>query len=74
MCLCIVLSLKNRERKGGKLVGNTTIDRVFETTFLVILSLCNLDVSGKILKLLCDVWKEVIFKKQNDFKSCLVIV
>ena len=74
MCRCIVLSLKNRERKGGKLVGNTTIDRVFETTFLVIFSLCNLDGSGKILKLLCDVWKEVIFKKQNDFKSCLVIV
>ena len=74
MCRCIVLSLKNRERKGGKLVGNTTIDRVFETTFLVIFSLCNLDGSGKILKLLCDVWKEVIFKKQNDFKSCLLIV
>ena len=73
MCRCIVLSLKNRERKGGKLVGNTTIDRV-ETTFLVIFSLCNLDGSGKILKLLCDVWKEVIFKKQNNFKSCLVIV
>ena len=26
---------------------------------------CNLDGSGKVLKLLCDVWKEVIFKMQK---------
>ena len=26
---------------------------------------CNLDGGGKVLKLLCDVWKEVIFKMQK---------
>ena len=54
------------------------MDRVFETTFSCHFSLCNLDGSGKVLELLCGVWKEVIFKKQKiaqtKFESCLAIV
>ena len=47
--------------------------RVFETTFLLIFS-CYLNGSDKVLKLLCNVWKEVIFKMQKIIESCLVIV
>ena len=50
------------------------MDQVFKTTFLVIFSLCNLDGSGKVLKLLCGVWKEVIFKKQKIVQTTLSLV
>ena len=36
-------------------------------------SLCNQDGSGKVLKLLCGVWKEVIFKKQRLYKRLRVL-
>ena len=38
------------------------------------MSLCNLDGSVKVLKLLCGVRKEAIFKYANDFESCFMIV
>ena len=37
-------------------------------------SLCNLDGCSKVLKLLCGVWKEVIFKKQKIVQTTLSLV
>ena len=42
------------------------MDRVFETTFIFLFSLCNLDGSGKVLKLLCGVRKEVMFWHESQ--------
>ena len=41
------------------------MDGVFEIIFFLHFSRCNVDGSGKVLKLLCGLWKEVNFKKQK---------
>ena len=64
---------ESRKKRRRKIRRKTAVGRVFKTTFLVIFPLWNLDGSGKVLKLLCNVWKEVIFKSKdctNDFESC----
>ena len=55
---------QSRRKEAGKYVGKKTMVRVFETTFLLIFS-CYLDGSSKVLKLLCDVCNEDIFKMQK---------
>ena len=66
---------ESRKKRSRKIRRKTTVDRVFESTFLIIFSLCNLHGSGKVLKLLCGVWKEVIFKIQKivQMTSSLVL-
>ena len=51
----------SHERNAGKYVGKKTWH----------FSLCNLDGSVKVLKLMCGVWKEVIFWKQKITQSNL---
>ena len=64
---------ESRKKRRRKIRRKTAMGRVFETTFLVIFPLWNLDGSGKVLKLLCNVWKEVIFKKQRLYKRLRVL-
>ena len=72
MCTCVGFSLKNRERKeGGKYIRKTTIDRVF---VIFHFSRCNIDGRGKVLKLLRNVWKEVIFKNQKIVQTTSSLV
>ena len=77
MRLCRSPAQELRKKKGGKYVEKQQwIEYLGHLSYNF--SLCNLDGRGKTLKLLYDVWKEVIFKTAkdctNDFGSCLVIV
>ena len=65
--------LRNRERKEvekyvGKNSGSSIRDNL-SSHFLF----CNLDGSGKVLKLLRDVWKEVISKCKRLYKRLRVV-
>ena len=62
---CVGFPLKNRERKeAGEYIrkknGLSIWDNLSSHFFF-----CYLDGKGKVLKLLCDVWKEVIFKMKK---------
>ena len=68
---CVGFLLKNRERKeAGEYVrkknGLSIWDNLSSHFFF-----CYLDGNGKVLKLLCDVWKEVIFKMKKIVQTIL---
>ena len=65
--------LELKIKRSREICQKTTMDQVFETTFLVIF-LCNLDGCSKVLKLLCGVWNEVIFKKRKIVQTTLSLV
>ena len=65
---------ESRKKEAGKYVGKQQWIADFKKSFHVIFSLCNLDGSGKDLKLLCGVWKEVIFKKQKIVQTTWSLV
>ena len=48
-----------KKKKQENNSGSSTWDN-----FSCHISLCNLDGSGKVFRLLCGVWKEVVFKKR----------
>ena len=55
---------ESRKDKAGKYAGKQQWIEYLRRLFLSFFPL-NLDGSGKVLKLLCGEWKEVIFKKQK---------
>ena len=56
---------ESRKKEAGKYVGKQQWIEDFKKKISCHFSLCNLDGSGKVLKLLCGVWKEVIFKRKK---------
>ena len=63
-----------KKKKQENTSENNNGSRILKKNFHVIFSLCNLDGSGKVLKLLCGVWKEVIFKRQKIVQTTWSLV
>ena len=55
------IALKKKQENMSENNNGSSIGGNFSCHF----SLCNLNGRGKVLKLLCAVWKEVMFKKQK---------
>ena len=53
-----------KEKKAVKYVGKNNGSSIWDNLSSHFF-FCNWDGSGKVLKLLCDMWKEVIFKMQK---------
>ena len=65
LCACVGFPLENHERKEAvKYVRINNCSSIWDNLSSHFF-FCNVDGSGKSLKLLCDVWKEVIFRMQK---------
>ena len=62
-----------KEKKRENTSENNSESSIWDN-FSCHFSLCNLDGSGKVLKLLCGAWKEVIFKMQNIVQTTSSLV
>ena len=65
---------ESRKKEAGKYVGKQQWIEDFKKKISCHFSLCNLDGSGKVLKLLCGVWKEVIFKRKKIVQTTWSLV